>query len=387
MDFGLTEDQLALQKSVRRFAEDVVGPAALRHDDAGTFPYELVPQLAEMGLLGILFPEDLGGQGLGYVEYVLILQELARVDPSTALTVAAHNSLGGNHIHTFGTDEQRSRFIPPLARGERLAAWALTEPGSGSDAQGLQATALRDGDAWVLNGTKSFITNATSGKTAVVLALTGAPSDGSGDSGQQREVTAFCVEIDGASCRAGKKENKLGMRTSDTAELVLENCRVGDDRVIGEVGHGFRDALKILDGGRISIAAVSLGVHLGSIDHSRKYALQRKAFGRPIAEFQAIQWMLADMETRYQAALLLTMRAAAMKDAGRRTTLQSSMAKLYAGDACCFAAERAVQLFGGYGFIKDYPVEKFYRDCKLCTIGEGTSEVQRLVIARQILGA
>ena len=380
MDFGLTEEQLALKKSVRRFAEDVVGPAALQHDDAGTFPYELVPQLAEMGLLGILFPEELGGQGLGYVEYVLILQELARVDPSTALTVAAHNSLGGNHIYTFGTEEQRRRFIPPLAKGERLAAWALTEPGSGSDAQGLQATAVRDGDAWVLNGTKSFITNATSGKTALVLALNGA-------SGPHREVTAFCVEIDGTTCRAGKKENKLGMRTSDTAELVLENCRVGDDRVIGKVGHGFRDALKILDGGRISIAAVSLGVHLGSLDHSRKYALQRKAFGQPIAEFQAIQWMLADMETRYQAALLLTMRAAAMKDAGQRTTLQSSMAKLFAGDACCFAAERAVQLFGGYGFIKDFPVEKYYRDCKLCTIGEGTSEVQRLVIARQILGA
>ena len=380
MDFAFSDDQLALQKTIRHFAEDVVGPVAAEHDDAGSFPYELVPRLAEMGLLGILFPEALGGQGLGYVEYVVILQELARVDPSTALTVAAHNSLGTNHIYTYATDEQRERFVPALAEGRQLAAWALTEPGSGSDAAGLKTTAVRDGDGWVLNGTKNFITNATSGKTAVVLALTN-PAD------PRHGVTAFVCDIDGQSCRPGKKENKLGMRTSDTAELVLENCRVGSDRVLGEVDHGFADALKILDGGRISIAAVSLGLHLGAIDQSRRYAKQRKAFGQIIAEFQAIQWMLADMEVRYQASALLTFQAAAMKDAGKRTTLQSSMAKLYASDSCTFAAERAVKLFGGYGFIKDYPVEKFYRDCKLCTIGEGTSEVQRLVIARQLLNA
>jgi alkylation response protein AidB-like acyl-CoA dehydrogenase len=309
---------------------------------------------------------------------VVILEELARVDPSTALTVAAHNSLGTNHIYTFGTKAQRETFIPPLARGEKLAAWALTEPSSGSDAAGLKCVATRDGDSWILDGTKSFITNATVGGTALVLALT--------DTADPRHgVTAFACDIGAPGCRAGKKEHKLGMRTSDTAELVLERHRVGDDRRIGDVHHGFSDALKILDGGRISIAAVSLGLHLGCIDQSRRYAKQRKAFGQPIADFQAIQWMLADMEVRYQAAAVLTYRAAAMKDAGRRTTLESSMAKLYASDSCAWAAERAVQLFGGYGFIKDYPVEKFYRDCKLCTIGEGTSEVQRLVIARQLL--
>ncbi len=380
MDFDFTEEQQALRRSVRQLAEDVIGPAAARHDDAGSFPDEIVQPLADMGLLGVLFPEDVGGSGLGYVEYVIVLQELARVDPSAALTVAAHNSLGTNHIYQRATAEQRARFVPPLARGEHLAAWALTEPGSGSDAAGLRTTAVPDGDGWILNGTKSFITNATVGKTAVVLALTDVANPRHG-------VTAFICDIDGKTCRPGKKENKLGMRTSDTAELVLDNHRVGADRVLGEVHQGFVDALKILDGGRISIAAVSLGLHLGAIDASRKYAKQRKAFGEPIAEFQAIQWMLADMEVRYQAASALTFKAALMKDAGQRTTLASAMAKLYSSDSCCFAAERAVQLFGGYGFIKDFPPEKYYRDCKLCTIGEGTSEIQRLVIARQVLGA
>jgi alkylation response protein AidB-like acyl-CoA dehydrogenase len=380
MDFHLTDEQEALRRSVREFAEAELPGVIERHDSAGTFPYEIVPKLAEMGLLGILAPPELDGQGMGYVEYVIVLQELARVDPSTALTVAAHNSLGTNHILQHGDDAQRRRFVPPLARGEGLAAWALTEPGSGSDAAGLKTTAVRDGDGWILDGTKNFITNATVGKTALVLALT--------DQADPRHgVTAFAVDIGSPGCRAGKKEDKLGMRTSDTAELVFERHRVGDDRRIGPVGDGFVHALKILDGGRISIAAISLGIALGCLDACRRYAPQRKAFGQPIAEFQAIQWMLADMEVRYEAAAALTWRAATLKDAGRRTSRESSMAKFYASEICCTAAERAVQLFGGYGFIKDYPVERFYRDCKLCTIGEGTSEVQRLVIARQVLSA
>lgn len=376
----LNDEQRALQRTLREFAESEVKAAAERHDDAGTFPHELVPRLAELGLLGILVPEELGGSGLGYVEYVTILQELARVDPSTALTVAAHNSLGTNHVLQHGNDAQRRAFVPDLAAGRKLAAWALTEPGSGSDAAGLRTTARRDGESWILDGTKNFITNATVGGTAVVLALTD-------EANPRHGVTAFICDIGAPGCRPGKKENKLGMRTSDTAELVLEGHRVGDDRRCGEVGKGFVDALKILDGGRISIAALSLGITLGCLDACRRYAKERRAFGEPIASFQAIQWILADMEVRYQAAASLTWRAAAMKDAGRRTTLESSMAKLYASDTCVWAAERAVQLFGGYGFIKDYPVERYYRDCKLCTIGEGTSEVQRLVIARQVLGA
>jgi alkylation response protein AidB-like acyl-CoA dehydrogenase len=380
MDFAFSDEQQALRRSIRGFAEGVVGPIAAQHDDAGTVPKELLPKLAEMGLLGILFPEELGGAGMGYVEYVIILEELARVDPSTALTVAAHNSLGTNHIYTHGSDEQRRRFVPDLARGEKIAAWALTEPGSGSDAAGLKTTARREGSDWVLDGTKSFITNATIGSTAVVLALTKGEDARHG-------VTAFICDIGAKGCRAGKKENKLGMRTSDTAELVLESHRVGDDRRLGAEHAGFTDALKVLDGGRISIAALSLGITLGCLDQSRRYAKQRKAFGQPIADFQAIQWILADMEVRYNASALLTYKAAVMKDQKRRTTMQSAMAKLYASDTCAWAAERAVQLFGGYGFIKDFPVEKFYRDCKLCTIGEGTSEVQRLVIARQLVGS
>jgi hypothetical protein len=378
--FHLTEEQEALRRAVRAFAETEVARAAALHDDAGTVPVELLPRLAEMGLFGILVPEELGGTGLGYVEYVTILQEIARVDPSTALTVAAHNSLGTNHVLQHGSEALRRRFVPDLASGRKIAAWALTEPGSGSDAAGLKATARRDGDGWVLDGVKAFITNATIGSVVVVLALTDASNPSHG-------VTAFVCDLPSTGCRPGKKENKLGMRTSDTAEVVLEGHRVGDDRRCGEVDHGFTDALKILDGGRISIAAISLGIHLGALDHSRGWARERRAFGQPIGSFQAIQWMLADMEVEYQAAAALTWRAAAMKDRGVRTTTESSMAKLYASDACCRAAERAVQLHGGYGFIKDYPVERFYRDCKLCTIGEGTSEVQRMVIARQATGS
>ncbi|MEM7246143.1 MAG: acyl-CoA dehydrogenase family protein [Acidobacteriota bacterium] len=378
LDFALTEDQEALRQTIREFAESEVAKAAEEHDDAGTVPTELFPQIAELGLWGILIPEEFGGAGLGYVEYVTILQELARVDPSTALTVAAHNSLGSGHLNQHGNDEQRRRWLPDLAAGNKLAAWALTEPSSGSDAAGLKTVARKDGDEWVLDGLKNFITNPNVGEFAIVLALTD-------EANPQHGVTAFAVDIDGETCRAGKKENKLGMRTSDTAELVLSGCRVGADRVVGELNHGFVDALKVLDGGRISIAALSLGLHLGCLDQSRKYAKERVAFGKTIASFQAIQWMLADMEMTYEAAAALTYRAALLKDQGQSVNLESSMAKLYASDACCVAAERGVQLHGGYGFIKDYPIERFYRDCKLCTIGEGTSEVQRIVIARQLL--
>jgi alkylation response protein AidB-like acyl-CoA dehydrogenase len=315
---------------------------------------------------------------MGYVAYVTILEELARVDPSTALTIAAHNSLGSGHLLQFGSDEQRRRWAPDLASGKRVAAWALTEPSSGSDAAGMTTVARKDGDGWVISGTKSFTPNATVGHVAVVLAVTD-PDD------PRHGATAFITEIDGKSCRAGKKEDKLGMRSSDTAELVLEDHRVGDDAVLGAVGKGFVDALKVLDGGRISIAALSLGITLGAIDQGRRYAKQRRAFGQPIASFQAIQWMLADMETRYQAARALTMRAASDKDAGRTSALHSSMAKLLASDTCVWAAERAVQLFGGYGFIKDYPVEKLMRDAKIMQLYEGTSQIQRLVIARETL--
>ena len=380
LDFTLGEDQEALRRVVREFAEAEVAPAAEEHDDPGTVPVELFPKIAELGLWGILIPEELGGAGLGYVEYVTILEELARVDPSTALTVAAHNSLCSGHIYQNGNDEQRRRWMPDLASGKTLGAWALTEPGSGSDAAGLQTVARKEGDEWVINGTKNFITNPNIGKLAVVLALTD-------EANPQHGVTAFICDIDGETCFAGKKENKLGMRTSDTAELVLRDCRVTEDRIVGKINGGFVDALKVLDGGRISIAALSLGITLGCLDNSRKYAKQRKAFGQYIASFQAVQWMLVEMETRYEASRALTMRAAQLKDEGKRVTKESAMAKLYASDSCVVAAERAVQLYGGYGFIKDYPVERFFRDCKLCTIGEGTSEVQRLVIARQLLRA
>lgn len=376
--FALTEEQEALRATIRQFAEAEIAPIIDAHDEAGTVPVELFPQMAELGLFGILVPEEHGGAGMGYVEYVTILEELARVDPSTALTVAAHNSLGTGHVLQCASDEQRRAYLPDLAAGRKIAAWALTEPGSGSDAAGLRTTARPDGDGWVLNGTKSFITNPTVGHLAVVLALTD-------ESDPQHGVSAFLCDIDGETCRPGKKENKLGMRSSDTAELILDGCRVGPERLCGPLNEGFRDALKVLDGGRISIAALSLGITLGCIDACRRHAKQRHAFGRPIADFQAIQWILADMEVRYQASRALTMRAATLKDGGRRTTLESAMAKLHASDNCCWAAERAVQVHGGYGFIRDYPVEKLYRDCKLCTIGEGTSEVQRMVIARRIL--
>jgi alkylation response protein AidB-like acyl-CoA dehydrogenase len=328
----------------------------------------------------VIFPEELGGSGMGYVEYVLAIEELSRVDGSVGIIVAAHNSLCTNHIMIAGNDEQRKRWIPKLASGEWLGAWGLTEPGSGSDAGGARTTAVKRGDKWVLNGSKTFITNGTYANCAVVLAVTDKEKGASGG------ITAFVVEKGTPGFRPGKKENKLGLRASDTAELIFENCEVGEENQIGKIGEGFKDAMRVLDGGRISIAALSLGMGRGALDAAVKYSKERRQFGKTISEFQAIQFKLADMATELDAAWLLTMRAAQMKDKGMRVTRESAMAKLYASEAACRICDEGVQIHGGYGFIKDYPAEKFYRDVRLCPIGEGTSEIQRMVIARELLG-
>jgi alkylation response protein AidB-like acyl-CoA dehydrogenase len=340
----------------------------------------VVKKLGEMGLLGVIFPEELGGAGMGYVEYVLAIEELSRVDGSVGIIVAAHNSLCTNHIMIAGNDEQRKRWIPKLASGEWLGAWGLTEPGSGSDAGGARTTAVKRGNKWVLNGTKTFITNGTYANCVVVLAVTDKEKGASGG------ITAFVVEKGTPGFRPGKKENKLGLRASDTAELIFENCEVPEENLVGKVGEGFKDAMRVLDGGRISIAALSLGMARGALDAAVKYSKERRQFGKAIAEFQAIQFKLADMATELDAAWLLTMRAAQMKDKGMRVTRESAMAKLYASEAACRICDEGVQIHGGYGFIKDYPAEKFYRDVRLCPIGEGTSEIQRMVIARELLG-
>lgn len=378
MDFALSPEQLQIQAMVRDLAAERIRPHVMAWDEAQHFPREVIGELAGLGLLGAIFPERYGGAGLSYVDYVNILEELAAVESGIALTVAAHNSLAAGHIYLAGNDAQRMHYLPRLTSGEWIGCWALTEPGSGSDAAGLITTAVRDGDDWVLTGTKNFITNASHAQVAVVLAVTDRAAG-------SRGVTAFAIEMDRPGIRAGKKENKLGMRTSDTAELILEGCRVPHANVLGEVGHGFIDAMKVLDGGRISIAALSLGIARGAYDAARAYAAERQAFGKPIAHFQAIQFMLADMATEIEAARLLCYRAAALKDAGAKTTQWSSMAKLYASEVAVRATEKGVQIFGGYGFIKEFPAEKFYRDVKLCTIGEGTSEIQRMVIARNLL--
>jgi hypothetical protein len=379
MEFRLTDEQRQIQQMVRDFAASDIAPHVMEWDEAQHFPARTVARLGELGLLGAVFPERYGGAGLSYVDYVNILEELAAVESGIALTVAAHNSLAAGHIYLDGTEEQRTRWLPRLLSGEWLGCWGLTEPSSGSDASGMHTTAVRDGDAWVINGTKNFITNASHAQIAVVLAVTDRDD-------QRRGISAFAVEMDQDGIRPGKKENKLGMRTSDTAELVLEDCRVPDANRLGAVGEGFKGAMKVLDGGRISIAAIALGIARGAYDAARKYAGERVAFGKTISRFQAIEFMLADMATEIEAARLLTYRAAATKDAGERTTLWSAMAKLHASEVAVRATEKGVQIFGGYGFIKEYPAEKFYRDVKLCTIGEGTSEIQRVVIARQVLG-
>ena len=377
-DWALDEEQEALRKEVRNFAQREILPHVSEWDEASQFPHEVVKQLGEMGLLGVIFPSELGGAGLGYVEYVLAIEELSRVDGSVGIIVAAHNSLCTNHIYLAGNDEQKKRWIPKLASGEWLGAWGLTEPGSGSDAGGARTSAVKRGDKWVLNGTKTFITNGTYAGCAVVLAVTDKDAGTKG-------ITAFVVEKGTKGFRPGKKENKLGLRASDTAELIFEDCEIPAENQIGKIGEGFKDAMRVLDGGRISIAALSLGMARGALDAALKYSKQRKQFGKAISDFQAIQFKLADMATELDAAWLLTMRAARMKDAGLNVTLESAMAKLYASEAACRICDEGVQIHGGYGFIKDYPAEKFYRDVRLCPIGEGTSEIQRLVIARELL--
>ena len=380
MDFQLTEEQLQLKKSLREFAEREILPNVMKWDESGEFPTDVVKELGKMGVLGTIFPTEYGGAGLGYVEYVIAIEELSRVDGSVGIIVAAHNSLCSNHIYLAGNEEQRRKYIPKLANGEFIGAWGLTEPGSGSDAGGARMNAVRKGKkgGWVLNGTKTFITNGGHADVAVVIAVTDRTAHTHG-------LSAFVVEKGSKGFRAGKKENKLGLRASDTSELIFEDCWVPEEALLGKEGDGFIDAMKVLDGGRISIAALGLGMAQGAYEAALKYSKQRQQFGKFISEFQAIQWKLADMATEIDAARLLTMRAASMKDAGMKTTLESSMAKLYAGEVAVKCANECVQIHGGYGFIKDYPAEKFYRDVKLCTIGEGTSEIQRLVIARQIL--
>jgi alkylation response protein AidB-like acyl-CoA dehydrogenase len=377
--FGLNEEQEQLRREVRTFAEREIAPHVNEWDEKSEFPHEAVKKLGEMGLMGVIFPEDLGGAGMGYVEYVLAIEELSRVDGSVGIIVASHNSLCTNHIMLGGNDDQRKQWVTKLASGEWLGAWGLTEPGSGSDAGGMRTTAVKTDNGWLLNGSKTFITNGTYADCALILAITDK------EKGVHGGISAFLVEKGTKGFQPGKKENKLGLRASDTAELIFENCLIPEDHLIGAVGDGFRDAMRVLDGGRISIAALALGMGRCALDAAVKYATQRKQFGKAISEFQAIQFKLADMATQLDAAWLLTMRAARMKDAGQKVTMESAMAKLYASEAACRICDEGVQIHGGYGFIKDYPAEKFYRDVKLCTIGEGTSEIQRIVISRELL--
>ena len=377
--FGLTDEQESLRKMVRAFAAKEVAPHVSEWDEASTFPAAVVKQMGELGLMGIIFPEELGGAGLGYVEYVLAVEELSRVDGSVGIIVASHNSLCTNHIMLAGNEVQRKQWVTKLASGAWLGAWGLTEPGSGSDAGGMRTTAVRKDNGWVLNGGKVFITNGSYADCALVLAVTDRAK------GTRGGISAFLVEKGTAGFRPGKKENKLGLRASDTAELIFEDCFVPAEALVGVEGEGFKDAMRVLDGGRISIAALSLGIARGALDAAMKYAMERRQFGKAISDFQAIQFKLATMATELDAAWLLTMRAAQMKDRGEKVTLESAMAKLYASEVACRICDEGVQIHGGYGFIKDYPAEKFYRDVKLCTIGEGTSEIQRMVIARELI--
>jgi alkylation response protein AidB-like acyl-CoA dehydrogenase len=380
MDFDLTEDQQQIKMSVREFAEGEIAPHVREWDEKQKFPVELVPKLAEQGLMGVIFPEEYGGAGLGYVEYVTIIEELSRVDGSVGISVSAHNSLCSNHIFTFGTEEQKQKYLVPLARGEKLGAWGLTEPGAGSDASGTRTTAVRRGGGWVVNGAKNFITHAITGDICVAMVSTDRAMRSKG-------ITAFIFEKGMKGFAPGKKEDKLGLRASETASIVLEDCFLPDSNRLGPEGLGFIHSMQILDGGRISIAALALGIAQGAYESAVKYSKERQQFGRPISEFQAIQFKLADMATQIDAARLLTYRAAAMKDAGRKTTKESSMAKLFASEVSVKVCEEAIQVHGGYGYTKDYPPEKYWRDSKLCTIGEGTSEIQRLIIAKQILSS
>ena len=378
MNFDYTPEQVELRKTVREFAQAEIAPQVMEWDEAQTFPLEVIRKIGELGYMGTIFPEELGGAGLGYIDYSIVIEELARVDPSVGLIVAAHTSLAANHIYSMGSEEQRRRYLPRLARGEWIGCWSLTEPEAGSDAAGTRSTALRQGDSWVLNGSKTFTTNAHHADVCVAMAVT--------DRGAaQHGISAFIIDKDTPGFRLGRKENKLGMRASATGEVIFENCRLAGSQLLGRQGEGFVDSLKVLDGGRISIAALAVGTAQGAYDEALKYSKQRKQFGRFISEFQAIQFKLADMAAGIEAARLLTYRAGWMKDRNQRVTKEAAIAKLFASEVAVRVAGEAVQILGGYGFIKDYRVEKFYRDVKLCTIGEGTSEIQRLVIARQLL--
>jgi hypothetical protein len=381
LNFSFTEEQELLRRSVRAFAEDEIRPHVMTYDETQVFPLALVKKAAAQGYYGVLFPEQLGGAGLGYVEYVIVVEELSRVDGSIGISVAAHNSLCTNHVFACGNDAQRKAYLPKLTSGEWIGAWSLTEPTAGSDAGGTKTKASPvPGGGWVLNGSKTFTTHGSVGDLTIVFAVT--------DPGLEKKgISAFAIEKGTPGFRAGKKENKMGLRASDTAEVIMEDCVVPAQAMVGARGEGFVDAMKILDGGRISIAALALGMARGAYEAALAYSKQRQQFGKPISEFQAVQHMLAEMATRLDAAQLLVYRAAWMKDHGMKTTLESSMAKLFASEIGVYVADRALQVFGGYGYVKDFPVEKFYRDMKLCTIGEGTSEIQRLVIARELLKA
>jgi alkylation response protein AidB-like acyl-CoA dehydrogenase len=378
MDFEYSAEQIQLRKSIRDFAAAELAPHVLDWDENQIFPLDAIKKAGQLGLMGAIFPEDLGGAGLGYIEYSIVIEELARVDPSVALIVAAHNSLCTNHIYLAGNEEQRRKYIPKLATGEWIGCWSLTEPEAGSDAAGTRSTATLKNGAWLLNGGKTFTTNAQYADVCVAMAVT--------DRGaSQHGISAFILEREFPGFRVGKKENKLGMRASATGEVLFTDCKLPASQLLGKQGEGFVDSLRILDGGRISIAALSVGIAQGAFDAALKYSKHRKQFGRSISEFQAIQDKLANMATDIEAARWLVYRAGARKDQGKRVTKESAMAKLFASEMAVKAADQALQIHGGYGFIKDYPVEKFYRDVKLCTIGEGTSEIQRLVIARQLL--
>lgn len=378
MNFDLTEDQYQIKMSVREFAESEIKPHVMEWDESQHLPVELLPKLAELNLTGAIFPEEYGGAGLGYVDYSTIIEELARVCGSVALSVAAHNSLCSNHIFMFGTEEQKQKYLIPLVQGKHFGAWGLTEAQAGSDSAGTRTTAVRSNGGWKVNGSKNFITNAISGEACVAVAVTDKEKGSKG-------ITAFIFDKTMAGFRSDHKENKLGMRASETASVVFEDCYVPDENRLGSEGEGFTQAMQVLDGGRISIASLAVGIAQGAYESAVKYAKERQQFGKPIAEFQAIQFKLADMLVQIEAARLLTLKAAYMKDNGKKVTKESAIAKLYASEIAVKVSEEAVQIHGGYGYTKDYPAEKYWRDSKLCTIGEGTSEIQRIVIAKQLL--
>jgi alkylation response protein AidB-like acyl-CoA dehydrogenase len=378
MNFELSEEQLQIKHSIREFAESEIRPNVMEWDETQHFPEELRPKLAELGLMGILFPEDYGGAAMGYVEYATIIEELGRVCGSVGLSVAAHNSLCSNHIYTFGTEDQKQKYLAPLVQGESFGAWGLTESQAGSDASGTRTTALRSNGGWKVNGSKNFITHALACSTLVAVAVTDKEKG-------NRGISAFIFDKTMEGFRGDKKENKLGMRASETASVVFEDCYVPQENLLGVEGEGFLQCMQVLDGGRISIAALSVGIAQGAYEAAIKYAKEREQFGRPIADFQAIQFKLADMAVQIECARLLTLQAAATKDAGKTVTQMSAMAKLHASEVAVRVSEESVQIHGGYGYTKDYPAEKYWRDSKLCTIGEGTSEIQRLVIAKNLL--